>query len=71
MATGFEDSQLQMFTGRWDWSDFPDSDMSDRIVLGTSDSSSGTNFDPEIIMTGSSSGNNGQLSDALLYVLFY
>jgi hypothetical protein len=62
------DSQLQMFTVEWDWSDFPDSDMSDRIVLGTgSNNNSGNNND-----NGSSSGNNGNSGDpALLYVLFY
>ena len=62
------DSQLQMFTVEWDWSDIPDSDMSDRIVLGTgSNNNSGNNND-----NGSSSGNNGSSGDpALLYVLFY
>ena len=64
------DSQLQMFTVEWDWSEVSDYDLTERIVLGTNPDEG--NGSVNNTSNGNSSGNSGNTGDpALLYVLFY
>ena len=64
------DSQLQMFTVEWNWSEVSDYDLTKKIVLGTNpDEGNGSVNNSS---NGSSSGNSGNSGDpALLYVVFY